>query len=144
LIGICGSFIAAIIARGRLGAMREHPLEFFVKLERRVWDALAAGDAAADHELLSDDFLGVYPTGFADRADHVGQLVDGATIASYSLDDTRVVRISSTASLLCYRAEYRRIRAGVIGATETMFVSSLWTEADGQWRNVFSQDTPAP
>jgi len=45
--------------------------------------------------------------------------------------------------MLCYRADYRRLRDGLPGESETMYISSLWTESDGRWLNVFSQDTPA-
>ncbi|MCE9622536.1 MAG: nuclear transport factor 2 family protein [Actinomycetia bacterium] len=122
--------------------MDEQSLDFFVELERRVWTALTLGDAAADEALLTPGFLGVYPTGFATRADHVGQLAGGATVDSYSIHQARLVRVSSTAVLLCYRAEFRRLRGGVAGPIEAMYVGSLWIERDGEWRNSFSQDTP--
>ncbi len=47
-----------------------------LELEAKVWDALRRGDAEADLRLLADDFLGVYPTGFADRWAHAGQLAN--------------------------------------------------------------------
>ena len=47
--------------------MREHDIEQFIRLEREVWEALANGDGQADGRLLSDDFLGVYNGGLADR-----------------------------------------------------------------------------
>jgi catechol 2,3-dioxygenase-like lactoylglutathione lyase family enzyme len=121
----------------------EQLLEFFVDLESQVWDALAAGDAAADEALLTADFVGVYPTGFAGRSDHVGDLTGGPTVASYSINDARLVRVSGSAVLLCYRADYHRASADGSRAEETMYISSLWIERDGNWRNVFSQDTPA-
>lgn len=123
--------------------MPKPAIEFFLALETRVWDALASGDAAADLELLAPDFVGVYPTGFADRADHADELTDGPTVASYDLSDARLIRLSSSAVMLCYRADYRHLRRGVSGDVETMYVSSLWTEHEGGWQNVFSQDTPA-
>jgi hypothetical protein len=123
--------------------MDEHPIEFFVELESQVWDALAGGDADADRALLASDFVGVYPTGFADRSDHAHQLADGPTVVSYSIDDARLIRLSEAAVMLCYRADYRRPREGLPGDNETMYISSLWTERDGRWWNVFSQDTPA-
>ncbi len=55
-------------------------LEDLVRLESQVWQALVDGDADADRRMLSDDFLGVYPTGFADRESHVGQLLDGNVV----------------------------------------------------------------
>jgi hypothetical protein len=123
--------------------MHEQPMEFFVELESQVWDALIRGDADADRALLTSDFLGVYPSGFADRSDHAGELDDGPTVAEYSIIDARLMRVSATAVLLCYRAECRHLRAGVPGSDEAMYISSLWTEHDGRWSNAFSQDTPA-
>jgi hypothetical protein len=116
-------------------------LAFFVELESRVWNALVRGDAAGDRAMLSNDFVGVYPSGFADRDDHAGMLADGPTMAEYAIRDARLVDVSDTTVMLCYRAEFRR--AGGT-RTETMYISSLWAERDGRWLNTFSQDTPAP
>src|SRR5437870_3986628 len=65
-------------------------IEFFVKLESKVWAALTSGDARADEDLLTEDFLGVYSTGFAGRDAHVGQLQFGPTVRAYSLSRARV------------------------------------------------------
>jgi Domain of unknown function (DUF4440) len=123
--------------------MDKPPIDFFVDLETQVWEALVRGDADADRALLTSDFVGVYATGFADRSVHAAQLVEGPTVDSYSISDTRLIRVSATAVVLCYRADYRPVRTGRPGGEETMFVSSLWTAPDGQWLNGFSQDTPA-
>lgn len=123
--------------------MPERDLEFFVGLELRVWDALARGDPAADRELLSADFVGLYPTGFADRSEHAGQLEAGATVASYAIADARLIVLSPSAVMLCYRADYCRAQGGLTGENEAMYVSSLWVERDDRWQNLFSQDTPA-
>jgi hypothetical protein len=122
--------------------MIEPSLEFFVGLESQVWDALARGDATADQVLLSDDFIGVYPTGFAGRSDHVGQLDEGSTVADYEIEvATASVRIiTQEHALLSYEARFRR-HAG--DGVERVFVSSLWSQRNRQWVNVFSQDTPA-
>lgn len=117
-------------------------LEDVVRLETAVWQALADGDAAADRRLLSDDFIGVYPTGFADRKSHVEQLVDGPTIASFALRDARMLTVSESAVILSYRAEFERPTAAGVSEVESMYVSSLWCRRDGAWLNVFSQDTP--
>ena len=120
--------------------MQDHRTSFFVDLESRVWDALVQGDSEADRELLSADFVGVYPTGFAGRADHADQLDDGPSVISYAITDARVIEVSADAVLLCYRAEYQR--PGGSGG-EAMFISSLWVHRDARWWNTFSQDTPA-
>lgn len=115
-------------------------VDFFVGLESRVWDALTRGDAAADRVLLSDDFVGVYPTGFADRSDHVGQLDDGSTVADYEIATATVRMLTEEHALLSYEARFRR-HARDDG--ERMYVSSIWSRRGGEWVNVFSQDTPA-
>lgn len=118
-------------------------LDEILACERAVWEALVQGDAAADAAALSEDFVGLYPTGFSDRDDHVGQLSGGATVARYRLSETRLVVAGPVFALLAYRADYRR-PDGAKG--EVMYVSSLWrraAEAPGGWVNLFSQDTPA-
>lgn len=118
-------------------------LHELVELESKVWDALRRGDAATDARLLAEDFLGVYPSGFADRSDHAAQLENGPTVADFELHDARLMVLSETDVLLAYRAEWHRLRNGTRGDHETMYVSSLWSRRAGRWVNVFSQDSPA-
>lgn len=115
-------------------------LRTFVALERRVWEALRTGDADADARLLSEDFLGVYPGGFAGRDDHAGQLSDGPSVAAYDLSGETLTILSDDAALLTYAARFTR--PGAPGE-ERMFVTSLWRRRDSEWLNIFSQDTPA-
>jgi len=118
-------------------------LDHFIELETRVWEALVAGDPKADEAALSADFLGVYPSGFANRDEHTAQLADGPTVASYELSDEQVFAVSDTSVMFCYRADYTRIVDGAETEPEAMYVSSLWCSRDGNWLNTFSQDTPA-
>ncbi len=114
-------------------------LDELTTCETAVWQALVDGSVAADMAALHDSFLGVYPTGFADKAAHAGQLADGPTIAAFDLSDLRAMRLGSQHALLSYLARFRRPD----GPEEQMYVSSIWMRDKGGWRNVFSQDTPA-
>jgi len=118
---------------------------FFLDLETRVWQALVAGDAAADRALLAPDFLGVFPSGFSGRDAHVAHLANGPLVAEYRLSEARIVPLGPDRTLLAYRADYTR--AGGTAA-ESMYVSSIWENRDGTWLNIFSQDSstdaPAP
>jgi hypothetical protein len=118
-------------------------IDDLIRLERKVWDALVAGDAEADIELLSENFLGVYPTGFAVRSDHVEQLADGPSVSAYELSEPRKLDISEQVVMLSYRADFQRAPALGDGRSEVMYVSSLWCQQGDRWINVFSQDTPA-
>jgi len=118
-------------------------LDTILDLERQVWEALRRGDADADAALLSDDFLGVYPTGFADRAEHAGQLAGGPTVGDYELHEARLLVLSDSDALLCYRADWRRFGAERTDRPESMYVSSLWSRRGDRWLNTFSHDCVA-
>ena len=115
-------------------------VDFFVRLETAVWDALVGGDAQADRALLSDDFVGVYPTGFADRVDHAAQLDDGPTVSEFDIVSPTIRSFTEDHVLLAYEAQYRR---SPDSGPERMYVSSVWSRRENEWVNVFSQDTPA-
>ena len=108
--------------------------------ERKVWDALVAGDQDADAAALADDFWGVYPDGQAGKAEHIGQLNNGPTIQSYTIDGARLRALAPDVMLYSYRAVFRRV--GRV-QSETMYVTSIWEKRAGSWLNIFSQDTPA-
>lgn len=107
--------------------------------ERLVWEALIRGDQAADAAALHPEFLGVYPSGFANRQDHVAQLAAGPSVASYHLSDARILDLGPTCQCLSYRARFTR--PGCEHAEE-MYVSSIWQWQGEGWINIFSQDTP--
>ncbi len=109
------------------------------KLERAVWEALVAGDPAADDAHLSADFLGVYPSGFSDRDGHIGQLADGPTVAEYRISQDHHMTLGPDQHLYAYHAAYRRPDRL---EWEEMLVSSIWRRDGDTWRNIFSQDTP--
>lgn len=110
-----------------------------LQAEDRVWRALQAGDVAADAALLAPDFLGLYPSGYAGRADHAGQLAAGPTVASYAITQARALPLAEGLALLTYLASYHRPGGG---QAEQMWVSSLWRREAAGWINLFSQDTP--
>lgn len=118
-------------------------LDFFIGLESKVWSALATGDAEADERLLAKTFLGVYSSGFAGRADHASQLLNGPSVEAFSLSNARLVRLSDGLVLLSYLATWRRKSARPGAEPKLTYVTSIW-KCDGEsWLNVFSQDTKA-
>lgn len=120
--------------------MSEHDIEQYIALESQVWQALVEGDGAADQRLLSEDFLGVYAVGFADRAAHVAEVGRGPSVTEYALSDARLMVLTGNMVLLAYRCTFTRPGAS---GPESVLISSIWEERDGTWVNTFSQDTPA-
>ncbi|MFK7803398.1 MAG: DUF4440 domain-containing protein [Anaerolineae bacterium] len=123
--------------------MKKKLLDTVLQLEHQVWTALAEGDVTADERLLADDFLGVYPSGFAKKTEHSGQLDSGPSIAHYEILDPQIQELSEQVVLLAYLANYVRINSGVEDKLKSMYVTSIWRQTNGVWQNIFSQDTPA-
>jgi hypothetical protein len=117
--------------------------DFFVALERRVWQALADGDSLADANLLDARFLGVYASGFASRADHAAQLANGPVVADFAIHEPRLLTLATDVVMLSYRATFSRPGGAGAARVHTVFISSIWTQQGATWLNVFSQDTPA-
>ncbi|MBM1690482.1 nuclear transport factor 2 family protein [Sulfitobacter geojensis] len=113
--------------------------QIITSYERKVWDALVAGDKAADAALLSAQFFGVYPDGFAGKQDHCGQLDHGPTVHSYHIQDARLLPLGPDHALFSYRASFRR---SATANQDVMYVSSVWQRDGQEWINIFSQDTP--
>ena len=110
-------------------------------LERRVWDALVRGDPAADAQLLHRTFLGVYATGFSDRAQHAAQLDAGPIVSTFELHDARLLVLRPDMVMLAYLAVFRRPGSAPDAPSQRMYISSLWQCFPEGWLNVFSQDT---
>lgn len=119
--------------------MTDLNVDTFERLETAMWQALVDGSGQAADQLLSSDYLGVYTTGFSDRADYVAALADGPIVASFEISRSRIIVVSDTAVLYSYRADFKSLHDG---PTDAMYISSLWCQRDGRWVNVFSQDTP--
>jgi len=148
------SVIAGLVAGFALGALKNptgqptrtatpEPDTFFVAKEKEVWDALKSKNKAADSQLLAEDFVGLYDTGFAVRSDHVKQMDDSYAIRSYTIQDSRVVRVDPKTALLLYKATCEASGDWEDFCSRPMYVSSLWVDRNGRWVNLFSQDTPA-
>lgn len=113
-------------------------VERFIELESRVWNALVAGDPEADAAMLTDDFVGIYGTGVSGKTEHRQQLENGPIVEHYEILEPRIKVISGRSVMLSYLAEWTRPGNPKL---ERMYVSSLWQESDGEWKNSFSQDT---
>lgn len=139
--GLVSACLAVLGLRRR--SAERYDLDSFIKVESRVWDALVAGDSNADGELLADHFLGVYGSGFLDKARHIGQLGAGPVIETYKLSEARLLALTEGVVLLSYLAEWSSKRTKDASIPNRQYVSSIWQLHGDKWLNVFSQDTKA-
>ena len=115
----------------------------FIALESQVWNAFVAGDAEADARVLADNFIGVYSTGFTGKQAHCAPLRNGPLARRYEIREPQILVLSESLVMLLYLAVWERASGSSDSVPEKMYISSLWQNADGHWKNVFSQDTKA-
>jgi hypothetical protein len=115
-------------------------LAALVALEREGWQALVDGTAAAFYErVLAPDALLVVPGTVLDGATWLGSL-DGPAWATFTIDDERVVVLTSECAALVYRATAQRRGEPTYHA----LVTSTYRRDGGAWRLVLHQQTPRP
>ena len=115
-----------------------YTMDAFLSLEKKVWDCLLSGDPDADSQLLADDFLGVYASGFSGKACHVNALKNGPLIVNYEISEARIKVLSTDIVLLSYVAKYKHNNTSIV---TSMYITSIWKNFSGVWKNIFSQDT---
>ena len=110
------------------------------QLERRGWDALSGGEAAAFYgDLMADDGLMVFPGLTLDKAGTVRAIAEERPWQSYRLDEVRVAEAGVTA-VVTYRATSQREGEAEYCAR----MSSVSARVDGRWRLVLHQQSPDP
>ena len=116
-------------------------INFFMNLEKKVWEALKNGDLNADADLLSDDFLGVYESGISTKEDHLNQLMDGPIISSYKMGPARLLQLGNDVVSLTYSATAIFLNHKKKDNQTLLYITSIWALRSDKWVNIFSQDT---
>jgi len=119
----------------------EYDLNFFVTLEKQVWEALKNGDVNADANLLSDDFLGVYEAGISSKEEHLERLRNGPVISSYEMGSAQLIQLGPEIVSLTYSATAIFLKNGAQDTQNLFYITSIWACRLNKWVNIFSQDT---
>ena len=118
-------------------------VEFFILLESQIWDSLVRGDKISESQLIADDFLGVYETGYSNKAEYLSQLDRGPSIHRFIIFNPRLLAINSTNVALTYQVDFMALKNNDPEPKQTMYVTSIWSLRSENWVNIFSQDTLA-
>ena len=112
-----------------------------VAKEREGLDALKTGNLELFGNLTADDAVLVDAAGPATKA-QVLKNVAGFTLTDYSMEDIRFVPLSARSGLITYKISEKGVSHGKEFAAQA-YVSSIWTEQEGKWVCLFSQETAA-
>lgn len=119
----------------------QQDINFFIALEKQVWEALKNGDIEADSALLSDDFLGVYESGLSTKEDHLAQLQGGPIVSDYKIKNAQLLQLDPKIVSLTYSATVSFVTRETQGTQHLYFITSIWAYRHNKWINIFSQDT---
>jgi hypothetical protein len=112
-----------------------------VAKEREELDSLKSGDMTLFSSLLADNAVFVDAHGSAAK-DEVVQHTVGFRLTEFTMEDVKFVPVSSNSGLIAYRLTETGTYQGKEFAGE-VYVSALWTEKQGKWVCLFSQETAA-
>lgn len=109
--------------------------------ERELWDANVAGDGAFYAKALRDDALAVSPWGVLGKEAVVAAVnANRNPYTGYRLSDPVALPLGHDAAVLTYRAEVDGENEGGL-FTHTVYATSAYARADGDWRSVFHQQS---
>jgi hypothetical protein len=116
--------------------------EKVVALERQTWEAIKKKDWEALSSLLAEDLRVVSDTGVAEKSEVIEELKTNYTLMDYTLQEVRVVELSSEAALITYKAVQNVSHKGQGWKSQAAYHSSIWVKRDGKWQSVLHQITP--
>ncbi|HEY6122124.1 MAG TPA: DUF4440 domain-containing protein [Pyrinomonadaceae bacterium] len=112
-----------------------------VQKEREELDTLKTGDTMAFAALLADDAVFLNSRGPSTKAEVVKHVAD-FRLREYSIEDLRYVPVGPRTGLIIYKLTQKIASQGREFSVQVR-VSALWTEREGKWVSLFSQETPA-
>ena len=116
--------------------------------EKGAWDAFKQKDADAFKKSLAADYYGVSATGVSDTAASVAGMKDNE-LTEFTLADWKMTTIDKDAVLLTYTATEKGSYKGKAVPPGPYYEASVYLNRNGQWVNVYYQETlkqemPAP
>jgi ketosteroid isomerase-like protein len=111
-----------------------------VAKEREELDALKSGDIAAVANLIADEAVFLNARGPSPKADVVKHVAD-FKLLDYTIEDVRFVPVGPKTGLIVYKLTQKGSSNGREFAGKAN-ISALWTEREGKWVCLFSQETP--
>src|SRR5262249_4256961 len=112
-----------------------------VAKEREELDALKAGNHQAFANLIADDAIFLDPRGHGTKAEVVEHTAD-FQLLDYNMEGIRFVQVSPDSGVVAYKLTQKGSAHGQ-EFTSAVYASALWTNRDGRWLCLFSQEPPA-
>jgi hypothetical protein len=116
--------------------------EFFVKLERTLWEAVMHRNSDALAKLLAHDYIEITLEGKrVERREIVSLSPQVDDISVYAIDLPKVTLLGENSALLTYHLTLNGHCRGEPLRPRERWATSIWTQADDQWWCRFFQQS---
>ena len=136
VITVFVSFAASLPANSTPDSLQDQ----IVAREREELEAIKTGNFEAFANLLADEAVFLNARGPSPKAEVVKHVTD-FKLLDYAIDDVRYVQVGPKTGLIVYKLTQKGSAGGHEFAGKA-HISALWTERDGKWVCLFSQETP--
>lgn len=109
--------------------------------EKEVYETIKAGDMKAFEAYLTNDFVGVSPSGIMDKAKEV-ENISGLKLDSYELTDVQVIQAAEGVALIFYTVNASGMYQNKKFSGK-FYATSTWVEKDGEWKAAMHTETEA-
>jgi beta-lactamase regulating signal transducer with metallopeptidase domain len=116
-------------------------------LEKEYWEAAGKGDWKVAEKLLADDFFGGYANSSGSGREGKALVIAAVTRRRYSdstMRNAQVRRISKDTAIVTYVYNCKVEEAGQVWTYRNHQTTRVWTQRDGQWLLIFSEDFILP
>ena len=115
-------------------------MDTLLTMEKRSWEATKKKDIEALRKLCVPDYVAITSDGARLTLDEFIALFPFFEVKSYALSDVGVLPIGPDVAILMYKSKTQTAIWGM-NVNEKTQHSSTWARRDGEWRNVFYQET---
>jgi RNA polymerase sigma factor (sigma-70 family) len=128
---------------GKVATLKEDPLKStLVALDKALWDAFAKGEPELARKLYADEYVGIGEHGRFDKQ----QSVDSFRLyrpADLKIRDVELIRVGNATAILTYVYSVKLLLPSgeLDGVRKDHRISKCWTQRDGGWVLVFTQDS---
>jgi RNA polymerase sigma factor (sigma-70 family) len=115
-------------------------LDTLFTLEKRVWEAVKQKDFESLRKTCARDYVAILSDGSRITRNEFFLALPFFEIESYSLSDAQLLPLGPDAAILLYKAESQTFFLWEAEKVQTQ-ISSTWVRRNGEWQNVFTQET---
>ena len=108
--------------------------------EKKMWEQVKAQNWNEFESSLSDQFMGICPTGFQSKPQVMAEMRKGK-LNSYTLADWHAVKLSDTSGIVMYRVDCDAMSPDGKANKGTYYCSTTWTQRGGKWQSDAHQTT---